>query len=106
MRKTTERTCTEHITVCDECHEHYFSGSGQVNVCVMCKRDVCRACTTYDNREVDDYSLTFCQTCWWIGKPYRESQETAKDEYDEKVGEIESEWKAECLRHHVKESTE
>ena len=60
--------------------------------CIMCQRDLCGKCLTY-NWGDGDYYETYCKECWDTGKPFRQ-QIIEEDEKSGKIIEnLHKEWK-------------
>jgi hypothetical protein len=91
--KKTETVVEHWEHFCDIC------GAKTVNkACVICNRDLCSSHIKWDTRdECDDYPPAFCQECWDAGKEIREKMETEKYRYDEKIYDLDKEWKEKAL---------
>ena len=89
VERTVSRTSTIMDISCDVCSKSINPGN---SVCWCCKRDLCRACSVWDDRDHSDYPPVFCSSCWEIGRPYRMDMVTAESDFDAIVDEMETKW--------------
>ena len=82
-------TYKKEMLVCDECESKsvYFK-------CLICRCDLCRKCVVekYES-ECGDYPNRYCQGCWEVGEKYRDVLLEEEKAHDEKVDQIENQWK-------------
>lgn len=97
MKQNVDRTVTAVEVSCDMC------GGGVTNTrecparsCCMCGKDICRQCTVFDDRDGGDYPARFCESCWDLGRPYREEERLAEERADARAEAIQEGWHEAC----------
>lgn len=76
---------------CDYC-EHIG-----ISVCELCKKDICNAHKTYDDRDPGDYPDVYCMRCWEIGTPFRLAMEREQQDSEKRLERMEEDWKKAAL---------
>ena len=98
MKKTKEvtQTVNESEILCDLClleGKEKKIGSEYSRYCHLCERDICEEHIVFDDRDHSDYPNKYCISCWEIGEKYRYKMEEIEEAADEKIEEVEKEWK-------------
>lgn len=80
MKTTKTKTIKQKVIVykCDDCDKN-----SKGKKCCMCGKDLCDACTIFDDEDWSDYPDRYCNNCWnVIGKKYRDKIEQLENEIE------------------------
>ena len=97
MRERITVPVEKYIYKCDICGKECDGNS-----CVICGREICRACTIYhevyecdlrnENEYNSDYPKRICRSCWDMGKTFRERMMEVREAAQKEEEEIMQAW--------------
>ena len=83
---------------CDFCKEETvvnYAHSGHRG-CVICERDGCKKHLVLDDYD-GDYCDAYCESCWEIGKEYREKIKEEEEAFDRKIKKLNEGWREKAI---------